>query len=200
MALNQNDRLFINTENVRRASNNLAPLSLDQMADALIGHQADKLAFNSNHQTVYMAQEIEQEEFPVKYVPENKQRGNGRFMRGKNMSNNKHFQKTQGGPAGNQIVRGAPPNRTMRGGRAPQGKRNGEYRAPFVTCQMANVERGACIMCGEKGHLFKDDRCIYSQEPLMPSPCRHCLVGCHPHTKCQNNIRQKPDYWPTQRM
>ena len=208
MALNQADRLFINTENVRRASNSLAPLTLDMMADALITHNADKLAFK-DHQ-VFMAQEIDQQEFPVGQVQQYKQRGNGRYNynnRGRNVETPHVTRQDQGQEIQPPLLRGNGQRRgNYRGSRNYQNNNRRQnvqrryQRVPFITTEMANVEKHACIMCGSKDHQMKDSRCPYKDDPKMPSPCKHCLVGCHPHMRCQVAPRNQNDFWPSNRM
>ena len=62
---------------------------------------------------------------------------------------------------------------------------------------MANVKQGACILCGDNTHLFKDVKCRYHGCELMHSPCRTCHTGVHPTLMCQAKVEQQP--WAGQR-
>ena len=214
MALSQADRLLINSENVRRASQNLVPLNLDQMSNYLIKHAADKMSYRDQH--IFLAEEApEQPVFPVYENVRQQTRGNTRGQfRGRGSGQQRQQYNRQGGnpiqdfqpnlARGNdKFRRGQYRGNRGQGANAGQRGRNMNYDSrgyKFITCEIANVTKNSCIMCGEADHHFKNEKCIYKNEPLMPSPCKKCSIGVHPTKACLANVRQKDDFWPHGRM
>ena len=181
MAVNSTDRQAINSENARRAGENLPPLNLDMMANFLARRTADKMSYNPDK--IYKVTDAPaggefNDSSPIGYVPEK-----GGF-RGR--SNNR------GQPSGRHRPQGqGPPNSGQRGqisnNRYQRGNLNGGRSSKFVTNEMANVAPKACLLCGDNSHGFKDTRCIYAGCSLMPSACRVCHKGAHPTKACKSN-------------
>ena len=180
MAVSPEDRLLINAENGRRAGDNLPALTLDQMSDYLTKSIADKL--NSD---IYTVGETSEQVYNVR--PQERGRARPRGGAG-----------GYGQPRGGYPPRGGynpqpeqrPPNQrgAITNGRYLRGnnRSRGNFKR-FVTNEMAKVDKYACLMCGQQGHTFKDETCIYHGFELMQSACRFCHRGAHPSNACKVN-------------
>ena len=189
MAISPEDRLNINSENARRASDNLPALTLDQMCNHLSKNLADKMNYEMPAYTVQEppVEENETWDSPVNYV----QRGS---FRGRNKTRGTFGQP----PRGNYNQRGNVRNGRFQRNRGNYGSRNKTEKRPlFITAEMANVPKGCCLFCGDPGHTFKDTRCIYAGSDLMPSPCKRCFKGVHATATCKNKIGGQT--WPAHR-
>ena len=196
MALASQDRQFINTENARREGQNLPSLNLDQMTDALIKRQADGLQFSEQYVLQVGCPDPEQigavqHRTPV--VPQPRGAGRGRTFRGRYTSNRFPPQDQPHTPLNRG--RGAFRRGNLRGGRnGPSNRRLGNNK--FVTNSMVGVNRNECLLCGSPEHGFKDDKCPYQGQVLQQSPCKHCFLGGHPHSKCLSLSRPpQADNW-----
>ena len=202
MAISTADRLLLNAENSRRANENISALSLDQMVNFLAKCQADKMNYRESN--IFAVQEDGAEiaspfEGPVNYVQRGgfpgRFRSRGSFGRGSFPHQRGQYQQNRGSFP--QQRGGVPrPRGTVQNGRFQRNKHNTDNRK-FVTCEMANVKQGACILCGEATHLFKDPKCKYYGCDLMQSPCRTCHTGAHPTAICQTKVDRQP--WAGQR-
>ena len=76
-------------------------------------------------------------------------------------------------PHGDQAYRSGPPNRQ-------------EYpRKPIgELLDLANIERGCCLQCGQRGHMLKHDACALRDKPLTDRPCVKCGTGLHAADDC----------------
>ena len=76
-------------------------------------------------------------------------------------------------PQGDQAYRLGPPNRQ-------------EYpRKPIgELLDLANIERGCCLQCGQRGHMLKHDACALRDKPLTDRPCVKCGTGLHAADDC----------------
>ena len=66
---------------------------------------------------------------------------------------------------------------------------------------LANIERGCCLQCGQRGHMLKQDACALRDKPLTDRPCAKCGQGLHSADEClrvyqKQYIQQKPDQEP----
>ena len=68
-------------------------------------------------------------------------------------------------------------------------------RKPFVTNIMAEVPTNGCLLCGEIGHGFRSEKCMYAGSELMSSPCRNCGIGAQAHSRCLKNKGRNAG-WP----
>ena len=177
MAVNSSDRQAVNSENARRGGENLPPLTLDMMANFLSRRNADKM--NYDPEKVYKVIDApvgdNPDSAPIAYVPE---RG-GHRGRG---SHRGHQYKQQGHGGPNNGQRGQVSNN-----RYQRGNLHGGRSTKFVTNEMANVPPKSCLLCGEYDHGFKDQKCRYAGNPLMPSAYRACNKGAHPTKACKTN-------------
>ena len=194
MALSSQDRQFINTENARREGQNLPPLNLDQMTDALIKRQADGLQFSDQYVLQVDHEQIGNVQNRTPVVPQPRGTGRGRIFRGKYTSNRFPTQDQPQTPLNRG--RGAFRRGNFRGGgrNGPTNRRIGTK--PFVTNAMVGVGRNECLLCGSPEHGFKDEKCPYQGQILQQSPCKHCFLGGHPHSKCLTLSRPpQADNW-----
>ena len=181
MAISNADRQYVNGENARRKLHNLAPMSLDQLTDCLLSHQADKLSVTDRGQIqLAMGEETD----PHKICPV------------QNYKEGEIVRKSPRGP----IQRPNVPQHQDRYNPRMQKKYNGNNQRDrvFVTALMAGVPNGGCLLCGDTSHTFRSDKCVYSGTDLMPSKCRHCQVGAHKHALCMKlKGKQTTDkQWP----
>ena len=184
MSISNADRQYVNGENARRKLHNLPPMSLDQMSDFLLSHQADKLSVTERGQ-IQLAAEGESDPANMCQVQNYKQ--------GENMRKNPH------GP----IHRSNGPKQQDKYNSRTQRKYNGQNPRDkvdrvFVTAAMAGVPHGGCLLCGDTSHTFRNDKCVYFGTDLMPSKCRHCHVGAHRHVLCTKRPgkQQTDPQWP----
>ena len=182
MSISNADRQYVNGENARRKLHNLPPMSLDQMSDFLLSHQADKLSVTERGQ-IQLAAEGESDPANMCQVQNYKQ--------GENMRKNPH------GP----IHRSNGPKQQDKYNPRTQRKYNGQNSRDkvdrvFVTAAMAGVPNGGCLLCGDTSHTFR--KCVYFGTDLMPSKCRHCHVGAHRHVLCTKRPgkQQTDPQWP----
>ena len=165
-AINADDRQIITAENVRRESEYLSPLNIDQMANLLTQRSADKL---SAAEVIFKATEntrpsvAPQGDEKVDYV-----------------SPPAPPQPTQAGRGRGQGFRGGYRGRGARG----RGKFAGNGSRRWVTAQQAGVDEHTCLLCGDPSHTFKDKKCKYHGQRLMPSKCKKCYKGAHPTASC----------------
>ena len=170
MSIDLDDRLLVNAENNRRALEALPPLSLDQMSTFLTKAMADKL----KNEPIYTVQDSAQA--PINNVQRGAFRGRNRFQRPTTHQKFQNDSKDQHNPRGQ-----------VKNGRFQRGPRqSGGLQRKFVTSEMANVPPHTCLLCGQPGHTFRDETCIYAGCELKQSPCRWCNFGAHPHDKCRN--------------
>ena len=196
LALSQEDRQCINQENSHRATSGLTALSLDQMVDLLIRTTSDKLSLREAVMAVEAQHPIPpqhpgagqpppvlpgQQVFKVDMPYNNRGRG-GHRGRGRGAYNNKaqenrqNNNNNQGNLYNNKVNRGK--NFNVRG----QARK-------FVTCEMANVPKNACLHCASTTHLFGSLQCPYVNTPLMATPCKNCGRGVHMTASCQSKTQ-----------
>ena len=89
-------------------------------------------------------------------------------------------QPTQTGRGRGQGFRGGYRGRGARG----RGKFAGNGSKRWVTAQQAGVDEHTCLLCGDPSHTFKDKKCKYHGQRLMPSKCKKCYKGAHPTALC----------------
>lgn len=187
MALSNSDRVCIHNENARRNTHNLGNFSLDQMADHLQALAAEKISYIK--EPVLLTQE-ELTNRHVDNVQEmNQRRGGANPNRDRNFVRNSQPQLGNG--QFNSKFRG-------RGGYKQTNQRDHykqtdrKYDRPFVTHNMVNVEKNACLLCGDYNHTFKQQKCPYFNNTLMASPCKFCNRGGHPHSQCKQRQQEGP--------
>ena len=78
-----------------------------------------------------------------------------------------------GSPMGNPRALQGPPNRI-----------NDNQRTIFELLALANVERGCCIQCGQRGHILRQDGCALRDKNLTDKPCAKCGQGLHSADEC----------------
>ena len=76
-------------------------------------------------------------------------------------------------PMGNSRALQGPPNRI-----------NDNQRTIFELLALANVERGCCIQCGQRGHILRQDGCALRDKNLTDKPCAKCGQGLHSADEC----------------
>ena len=168
-AISSADRQIITAENVRREQDHLSPMNIDQMANLLTQRSADKL---SSQEIIFKATETSrpnatpQGEEKVELVtpsvpPQQPQPGRGRGQR------------FRGGFRGARGARG-------------RGRFSNNGLNKRVTAEKAGVPEHTCLFCGDPSHKFRDEKCRYYGQRLMPSKCRKCFVGAHPTAACQS--------------
>lgn len=198
MAISSSDRLYINGENARRSTHSMAPMTLDQMSDSLSQHAADKMSFH-DREMIQMNKSDNLDVQNIAPVIEYQKNRNGRGQDRPNFNANNNRRPLpisgqpnnlyQQSPRQGQFKRFQPrPDQNMRRNLPPPAK----Y---FVTPAMAGVEKNSCLLCGDPGHLFKSEKCVYAGATLMKSPCRFCGIGCHAHASCVKN-KNKSANWP----
>ena len=75
----------------------------------------------------------------------------------------------------------------MGNSRAPQGppnKLSNNMRTIAELLTLANVERGCCIQCGQRGHILRQDACALRDKYLTDRPCAKCGQGLHSADEC----------------
>ena len=184
MAISTNDRGVLNTENARRATDNMPGLNLDMMSNFLARYAADKMNYKDSA-PVFTVDGFQENNFsegnPVAYVPN---RGNFRSRYNGRRPNSGRVAPQQ------QQLRGEAPQRgQIQNYRYQRGGARNSRPTRFVTTKMANVLPNCCLLCGEASHGFKDPKCIYSGLNLMQSPCRRCQQGAHPTNSCKSNAQ-----------
>ena len=163
-AINSEDRKIITAENVRRESEYLSPMNIDQMSNLLTQRSADKL---SSSEVIFKATETSRPNVtpqsdeiidlaapPAPPQPAGRGRGQG--------------------------FRGGFRGRGARG----RGKFAGNASRRWVTALQAGVDEHTCLLCGDPSHTFKDKKCKYHGQRLMPSKCKKCYKGAHPTAVC----------------
>ena len=190
MSISNNDRLFLHSENSRRAVHNLPQMNLDMMVDCLIKLSADKVSYRE-HPAINMASSpVALPSSPIPAAsPQVAQvreaapvrgnfRGNQVPTRGARMP---AYPRQGGQPNDRYNMRNA--NRGARGNFRGANRRQEKPRV-WVTHTMANVPANCCLLCGDPSHTFRQQNCPYYGTELMPSACRHCNIGCHAHSRC----------------
>ena len=166
-AINAADRAIITAENVRRESEHLTQLNIDQMATLLTQRSADRIqaqevifkASESSHPNLTLpnAEKVDMVGPPLPPPPPQAARGRGQY-------------------------RG-------RGGYS-RGRGRGNWRFPTnglhkrVSAEQAGVNEHSCLLCGDPSHKFRDQVCKYFGQKLMGSKCRKCHKGAHPTASC----------------
>jgi hypothetical protein len=75
----------------------------------------------------------------------------------------------------------------MGNSRAPQGppnKLSNNMRTIAELLTLANVERGCCIQCGQRGHILRQDACALRDKYLTDRACAKCGQGLHSADEC----------------
>ena len=164
MAISNNDRLNIHNENSRRQTHNLKNLNLEQMCDFLQALAAEKI--NYEKEPIMTAQ---QDIHNVEYKKYDKPR---------------------------QGQRQGQPKKRQGWGQEQQAPQDKEDRSPkvFVTNNMVNVGKNACLLCGAETHHFRSEKCPYYNTQLQKSPCKWCNKGGHLHRLCRTR-KQNPKFF-----
>ena len=181
MAISSTDRQLVHGENARRTLHNLTPMSLDQMVDFLLSFHADKLSGDRGQINTAGGEDTATQ--GVCQVQNYKPRGETNRRQYQVPGQRQDFSHTKQRNAGGQKHDFPPKNNRDR---------------PFVTVEMAGVQQGECLLCGDKNHGFKSDKCVYYGTDLMNSKCRHCQRGAHKHSICAKTQVKKPGQpaWP----
>ena len=164
-AISSADRQIITAENVRREQEHLSQMNIDQMATLLTQRSADRM---SAQEVIFKATENSRPNItppgdekidlvtpPAPPPPPQARRGRG--------------QRFRGGFRGRARGRGRFSN-------------NGLHKR--VTAVQAGVSEQACLLCGDPSHKFRDEKCRYHGQRLMPSKCKKCFIGAHPTAAC----------------
>ena len=72
----------------------------------------------------------------------------------------------------------------------------------WITCEIAGVEPGRCLKCGDD-HKMRDIECRLFKEDLAPQKCSNCNRGCHYQEDCptqvKSQLKEKEKLWETRR-
>ena len=182
MAIDIVDREKITAENNRRLLASLPALTLDQMSTFLTQNLANRL----QNEPILKVSEVDMVA-PVQYAP--------KFQRGTPRG---RFQHQRGGGRGKPVTpqeTGAPPARgVVNQGRYTRGRGYNQKQQStriFNTSERAGVPKGACYLCGNMDHGWKDAACPYAGQELKQSPCRWCNTGLHAHHTCLHKQENK---------
>ena len=87
----------------------------------------------------------------------------------------------------NRFQQGGYPYGARQAAQAPQGppnKLDSQRRTIAELLTMANVERGCCIQCAQRGHILRQDACALKDKDLTDRPCAKCGQGLHSADDC----------------
>ena len=115
------------------------------------------------------------------------------FQRGKPVDDKKvmrrafknYNQKFVGKNQGKQYQYGA---RAAQGG--PPNKLEGGYKPISELLNLANVQKGQCLQCGNDGHMMRNIACALKDKALVDKACAKCGTGLHSADDCPKVFQQ----------
>ena len=94
-------------------------------------------------------------------------------------------QKFAGKNQGKQRQYGA---RAAQGG--PPNKLEGGYKPISELLNLANVQKGQCLQCGNEGHMMRNIACALKDKALVDKACAKCGTGLHSADDCPKVFQQ----------
>jgi hypothetical protein len=159
---------------------NQAKLSIDDDDSSSSDEDEDEDDGDSEHPNDFLVNEIKLQR--QRYIQRGKSIDDRKVMK---RAFKNYNQKFAGKNQGKQRQYGA---RAAQGG--PPNKLEGGYKPISELLNLANVQKGQCLQCGNEGHMMRNIACALKDKALVDKACAKCGTGLHSADDCPKVFQQ----------